>query len=315
MPRLNAHKHVVSISLGSRKRDHSVEVRLLDTPVLIERRGCDGDVDEAERAIAELDGRVDAIGLGGLDVYLHIAGDRYVLGDGERLMRAAPHTPVVDGSGLKQTLEPEAVRWLAAHGPLPLAGLPVLMVSALDRYGMAVALEEAGARVVYGDLMFLSGIPYPIGSLAELQKIARRLAREMVKLPIRMVYPTGSEQDRAPEARFPEAYAEAGLIAGDFHLIRRHIPERIDGKAILTNTTTAADRTGLAARGARWLMLTTPLLEGRSFGTNVFEAALLAVLGKPAGEVGPADYLHLLGALNYRPEVCDLAEQRPAAGA
>lgn len=304
---LNPAKHVVSVSLGSRKRDHSATVRLMDTTVVIERRGFDGDIDAAGRAIAELDGHVDAIGLGGLDVYLYIAGDRYVIADGERLMRMARHTPVVDGSALKQTLEPEAVRWLAAHGPLPLVGCPVLMVSALDRYGMAVALEEAEARVVYGDLLFTGpGIPYPITSLTELQRMARRLAREIVKLPLRMLYPTGEAQERAPEARFPEAYAEADLIAGDFHLVRRYLPERVDGKAVLTNTTTESDRADLAARGVRWVFTTTPILQGRSFGTNLLEAAMVAVLGQPPEALTAKDYHQVLRAIDYRPEVCDL---------
>jgi hypothetical protein len=301
-----ATRRVVSVSLGSRRRDHTATLRLRGVPVEIARRGFDGDVEAARRAIAELDGRVDAIGLGGLDVYLHIAGDRYVLADGERLLRAARTTPVVDGSGLKQTLEPAAVRWLAAYGPLPLRGLPVLMVSALDRYGLAVALEEAGCRVVYGDLMFTAGIPYPITSLDELRRLARRLAGELCKLPVHMLYPTGEAQERAPEARFPEAYDQASLIAGDFHLIRRFLPERLEGKAILTNTTTAADRAELAARGVRWLITTTPLLDGRTFGTNALEAALLAVTGRRPEEVGPADYEALLREIGYRPEVFDL---------
>lgn len=297
---------MVSVSLGSRRRDHSAMVTLAGVDVAVTRRGFDGDVDAAIRAIAEMDGQVDAIGLGGLDIQLHIAGDRYVIADGERLLRAAHITPVVDGSLLKQALEPMAVRYLAAHGPLPLSDLPVLMVSALDRYGMAVALEEAGCRVVYGDLMFTSGIPYPITSLAELQKIAGRLAREMVKLPIRLLYPTGEAQDRPPEFAFPEQYERAGLIAGDFHLIRRHLPPRIDGKAVLTNTTTAADRADLASRGARWVFTTTPLLGGRSFGTNALEAALLAVLGRRPEDLGAAEFQEVLRDMNYRPETVDL---------
>lgn len=297
----------MSVSLGSRLRDHEASLTLLGIRIDIARRGFDGDVDAALRAIEELDGHVDAIGLGGLDVYLHVAGDRYVMADGERLLRAARTTPVVDGSGLKQTLEPAAVRWLGAHGPVPLRDLPVLMVSAIDRYGMALALEEAGCRVVCGDLMFMSGVPYPISSLPELQKIARRLAREMAKLPIRMLYPTGEAQERAPEFAFPEQYERAALIAGDFHLIRRHLPPRIEGKAVLTNTTTAADRADLAARGARWLFTTTPLLGGRSFGTNVIEAAMVAALGWRPGDLGPADFEQVLREIGYRPEVLDLA--------
>lgn len=304
---------MVSVSLGSSRRDHSAVLELLGERVEVSRRGFDGDVEAAERAVAELDGRVDAIGLGGLDVYLYIAGDRYVIADGERLLKAARRTPVVDGSGLKRTLEPRAVRWLAAHGPLPLAGLRVLMVSALDRYGMAVALEEAGCRVVYGDLMFGAGIPYPIRSLEELRTMARRLAREMVKLPVRMLYPTGERQEAAPEARFPEAYAEADLIAGDFHYIRRHLPERLEGKAVLTNTTTSADREELRRRGVRWLFTTTPLVGGRSFGTNVLEAALVAAAGRRPEELAEADYEEFLDRIGYRPTVLDLAAQGEGA--
>ncbi len=300
-------RRVVSVSLGSAGRDHRATLTLVGQRVQIERRGVGGDVEAAARVIAELDGQVDAIGLGGLDVHLYIGDDHYVIADGQRLLDVARHTPVVDGSSLKRTLEPRAVRWLAEHGPVPLAGCPVLMVSALDRYGMAVALEAAGARVVYGDLMFNAGVPYSIRSLPELQRISRRLVREIVKLPVRMLYPTGAAQEMAPEARFPEAYAESRLIAGDFHLIRRHLPAHLEGQAILTNTTTWQDRADLARRGARWLFTTTPLLEGRSYGTNALEAAMIAVLGRPAGGLAPADFEGLLDAIDYRPEIVDLA--------
>jgi hypothetical protein len=150
-------------------------------------------------------------------------------------------------------------------------------------------------------------VPYPIRSLAELQRLSRRLVREMVKLPLRMLYPTGAAQDAAPEARFPEQYAANRLIAGDFHLIRRYLPAQLDGQAILTNTTIATDRADLRRRGARWLFTTTPLLEGRSFGTNALEAAMVAVLGRPPAELVAEDFDQLLDAMDYRPEIMDLA--------
>jgi len=309
---------VVSVSLGSRRRDHTATVELLGRPVEIARRGVDGDVEAARRAIAELDGRVDAIGLGGVDVYLQVGDERYVLADGERLLRAAVRTPCVDGSGLKQTLEPRAVRWLAGHGPWPLAGRRVLLVSAFDRYGMACALEEIGCEVRYGDLMFHADVPYAIRSLAELERMARRLLREMVKLPIHMLYPTGTQQERPPEPRFLEHFAWAEVVAGDFHLIRRHLPgpEVLAGKAVLTQTTTAEDRAELAARGVRYLFTTTPLLAGRSFGTNALEAALVAVAGRGA-PLAAGEYEEMLDAMRYRPEVIDLAAEGgdPGAGA
>ena len=45
-------------------------------------------------------------------MYLYAGAERYALRDGLRLLEAAKTTPVVDGSGLKNTLEREAVGYM-----------------------------------------------------------------------------------------------------------------------------------------------------------------------------------------------------------
>ena len=57
---------------------------------------------------------MDAFGLGGTDTYVYAAGRRYVFKEIERLASAAVQTPVVDGSGLKNTLGARDGRPLAA---------------------------------------------------------------------------------------------------------------------------------------------------------------------------------------------------------
>jgi hypothetical protein len=52
------------------------------------------------------------------------------------------------------------------------------------------------------------------------------------------------------------------------------------GKVIVTNTTTPEDVEFFKKIGVKYLITTTPVLEGRSFGTNMMEAALVAVSGK-----------------------------------
>ena len=63
---------IVSVSLGSSKRDHSVEIEMLGQSFKVSRRGVDGDFVKAESLLKELDGEVDAIGLGGIDIYLYV---------------------------------------------------------------------------------------------------------------------------------------------------------------------------------------------------------------------------------------------------
>jgi hypothetical protein len=297
-------KTVVSVSLGSSTRDHQGELEILGQTVKLSRRGVDGQFKKALELLQELDGKVDAIGLGGIDIYLKSRHKTYSLRDGVRLQQAVTRTPVVDGSGLKNTLERETVRSLAADPGLGLRGKKVLLVCAMDRFGMAEALEEAGANTVYGDMIFSLGLDKPILTLDELEERAEKLLPEICKLPISMVYPTGKKQEVIePDELTRPYFEEAEVIAGDFHIMRRRFPDSLKGKGILTNTVTATDLEELKKRQVAWVVTTTPEIQGRSYGTNVLEAALLALLGKSWADVTPQDYLSLIAQAGLKPRV------------
>jgi hypothetical protein len=299
-------KRVVSVSLGSSSRDHRVRTTLLGEEFDIAREGTDGSLDRAIARITALDGTVDAIGLGGIDVYLYAGKERFALRDGLKLLGAAKTTPVVDGSGLKNTLERAAVGYLVDELGIELRGRRVLMVSALDRFGMAQALVAAGADVIFGDFIFALDLDRPVRGLDEFEQMARKYLPDACKLPFQFFYPTGKKQDRPPQPKYPEYYDDAEIIAGDFHFMRQYMPERLDGKTILTNTLTQRDIDDLGARGVTTLISTTPEFEGRSFGTNVVEAALVALLGKRWADVTDEDYARVLGALKLRPRLVRL---------
>ncbi len=269
--------------------------------------GMDGSLDKAIAKIKELDGTVDAIGLGGIDVYLYAGKKRYAIRDGVKLLDAAKFTPVVDGSGLKNTLEREAVGYLQRELGIELNGKRVLMVSALDRFGMAQALVAAGAEVVFGDFIFALDLDKPVRGLEEFEELAQKYLPDACKLPFQFFYPTGKKQDRPPESKYPEYYDDAEIIAGDFHFMRAYMPPRLDEKMILTNTLTARDIEELRSRGVTTLITTTPDFQGRSFGTNVLEAALIALLGKTWTEVTAADYARVLRDLDLRPRVLEFS--------
>lgn len=260
----------------------------------------DGSLKKAAEMIASLDGKVDAIGLGGIDLYLVVCGRKYAIRDALKLKRMARTTPVVDGSGLKDTLERETVRQLIDDG-IPIVGKRALMVSAVDRFGMAEALALNGVRMIYGDLVFGLGIPFAINSFELFKVLASIIVPVVVWLPFKVLYPTGSKQDEAPKKTYARFYEQADIIAGDYLFIRRYMPENMSGKWILTNTTTADDVEEMRARGVELLITTTPVLDGRSFGTNVLEGVFISMLKKPWEEVKKDDYLALLKELNFKP--------------
>ncbi len=297
-------KHVVSVSLGSAARDTDQVVKILGEEIHIERRGTQGDMEAARSAIAELDGKVDAIGLGGIDLFLQVGGRRYAFRDARRLAAAARRTPVVCGAGLKNSLERAMVRSL--NDAMPWAGRRVLMVSALDRFGMAEELVAQGAEVLFGDFIFSLGLPIPLYRLGTLHGLATVLLPIFVQLPFRWLYPVGSSQEKdTTTERFERYYRWADVIAGDWHYIRRYAPADMTGKTVLTNTTTAADVEFLRGRGVRRLITTTPRFDGRSVGTNLLEAAFVAIDGA-AGELDAARYQQMIEQAGLAPSVIDL---------
>ena len=304
-------KHIVSVSLGSKSRDHSVETEILGEKFRIERIGTDGDLGKAIELVRSLDGKVDAFGMGGIDLYIQAGRNRYILRDAKKIAEAAKVTPIVDGSGLKNTLERKTVKYLVEVENYNLTGKNVLLVCGVDRFGMAEALVENGANVTFGDLIFGLNIPVPIKSLETLAVVARILGPVVSQLPFKYLYPTGSKQESTTD-KYGRYYELNEIIAGDFHYIKRYLPARMDGKTILTNTVTHSDVQLLAQRGAELLITTTPEFQGRSFGTNVMEAVLVALLRKPLEQIAEQDYQQVLNRVDFKPRIVYLKKIKTA---
>ncbi|HTP01898.1 MAG TPA: hypothetical protein VMJ64_11040 [Anaerolineales bacterium] len=299
-------KRAVSISIGSSKRDKAVQVTLLGEQVSIERIATDGDMEAAALKYKELDGKVDAFGVGGADLGLMVDGKWYPLYSVQPMIRYVKKTPVVDGAGLKNTLENKAAPFLTTRigDYIDQMGRKVFVVSGADRWGMSSGFVNAGYECTFGDIMFGLGIPIALHTPGQLKTLAAILMPVAGRLPFKWVYPTGEKQEqRIP--KFEKYYAWATVVAGDCHYIKRHMPDDMHGKVIVTNTTTTADVALFKQCGVKYLLTTTPVIDGRSFGTNMMEAALVAVSGK-GRPLTSAEYNDLLTELKFEPQMQEL---------
>lgn len=297
-------KRAVSISIGSSKRDKAVEVELLGETVHIERIGTDGDMEKAAQLFKELDGEVDAFGLGGADLGLLVDKKFYPLHSVSKIVRHVEKTPLVDGAGLKNTLENRAVEFLHAQTGDYIKEKKALITSGSDRWGMTRSFLDAGYDCVFGDFMFALGIPIPLHTERSIKMLVGVVAPIAGRLPFEWIYPTGEKQDeRVP--KWEKYYEWASVITGDLHFVKRHMPFSLPGKIIVTNTTTPDDVKLLTETGIKYLVTTTPVLNGRSFGTNMMEAALVAVAGKGRPLTHP-ELLDLIDELNLEPQIQEL---------
>lgn len=303
-------KRAVSISLGSSKRDSDVELDLLGQTVRIERIGTDGDMERAAQLYRELDGVVDAFGVGGTDLGLTVGDKYYTLHSISPLVRHVRQTPIVDGSGLKNTLERRVAPYMESQIGIP-QPRRVLLTSGADRWGMAMSFFDSGYKCIIGDLMFGLGLPIPLRSPEAIKRVATVTMPVVSRLPFEWLYPTGDKQD-VNTPRFGQWYDWATVIAGDCHFIKRFMPARLDGKIICTNTTTPDDVAAFRATGASYLVTTTPRLEGRSFGTNLMEAMLIALSGERRRLTG-SELTEWIDRLGFHPQVERLNANSPAA--
>jgi len=299
-------KRAVSVSIGSSKRNKAVEVTLLGEKVSIERIGTDGDMEAAALKYKELDGKVDAFGVGGADLGAIVEGKFYPFHSVQKLVRYIQKTPVVDGGGLKNTLENRAPAFLDKKigDYINQRGRKVMVTVGVDRWGLSKSFAQSGYETVFCDLMFALDVPIPVRTMRGLRTLAAILIPIVTRFPFEWLYPTGEKQNEH-KPKFEKWYQWATVIAGDCLYIKRHMPFNMQGKVVVTNTTTAEDVEFFKKCGIKYLVTTTPVMEGRSFGTNMMEAALVAISGK--GRPLSWDELNeMLDKLGFEPQLQEL---------
>jgi hypothetical protein len=299
-------KRAVSISLGSSKRNKAVTVTLLGEQVSIERIGTDGDMEAAAQKYKELDGKVDAFGVGGADLGLLVDTKWYPLFSVNKMVRFVKQTPIVDGTGLKITLEKKAAPFLDAHFKdyIDTRGRKVFVMTGADRWGLTRSFLDAGYECTFGDFMFSLGINIPIHTEKQLKTLAALVMPLAGRLPFEWVYPIGEKQEER-KPKYPKWFQWATVVAGDCHYIKRYMPDDMQGKLVVTNTTTPEDVQLFRKCGVKALVTATPVLDGRSFGTNMMEAALIAVSGKGRA-LTHAEYEEMLEKLGFEPNLQEL---------
>jgi hypothetical protein len=304
-------KRAVSISIGSSKRDKATEVTLLGETVSIERIGTDGNMKKANALYRELDGKVDAFGVGGALLGIMMEDKWSVMHSVQSLIAGVNKTPIVDGTGLKMTLEKKVTETINNDLPGVVKEKRAFVAVALDRWGSARAFLDDGYEVVFGDLMFAMGLEIPIRTEKQIRNLGNALLPIMSRLPFEWVYPTGEKQNER-EPKYKKYFEWATVVAGDCHYLWKYMPASLPGRVIVTNTTTQADQEFFKQAGIKHLITTTPILDGRSFGTNMIEAAIIAALGRkePVDYANPGNYFEIMEKaikeIPLRPQVKEL---------
>jgi hypothetical protein len=214
---------------------------------------------------------------------------------------------VVDGSGLRNTLEKKAAPFVMDKlgDYVNKMGKTALVMTGADRWGLTRSFLDAGFECTFGDMLFSLDIPIPLHTDKQIKFLAALLLPVATRLPFEWIYPVGEKQEER-KPKFSKYFYQATVVAGDCHYIKRYMPDEMQGKIVVTNTTTPEDVDLFRKVGVKYLVTTTPVLEGRSFGTNMMEAALVAISGK-GRPLTLAEYSELLEKFDFQPQLQELS--------
>ena len=294
-------KKAVSVSIGSSTRDESTELHIGDDTIQLSRIGVDGDLNKAKALLEELDGTVDAIGLGGTNLYMYMGRKSVPIRETHQLIKNVKQTPVTDGSAVKDAIERNLPEQLENILGEPLKDKKVFLVSGVERPFLIDAFLKQGCKMTYGDLAVGLGLPIKLTNRNFMNFLAYMMVPTISLLPVKAIYPTGKQQEEIVRGASTKFMAEADIITGDFHYIRRYLPDNLKGKIIVTNTVTSDDREILKRRGPVQLFTTSPNINGRSFATNMLAAALIAAIGKDQKDITDEEYRDYAKKLNFTP--------------
>ncbi len=274
---------VVSLSLGSSKRNKFTNFEFEDFEIYLARVGVDGDFYTLKKLINKLQNSdIDSIGLGGTDLFLFIENKKYIIKDSYELAKLSTKKSIFDGSIIKNIIEKKIIQNLIENKIIN-NNQVVLQVSSLDRFSALKTFIENNFKVLIGDLVFALKTDKIIYDIKELKKIANLLLQDVLNLPFYLLYPIGKKQEEQKDNTIYKIISKyidkIDIISGDFHYIKK-LGDLVKNKIIITNTLTNDDINKLKELKIKKLITLSIYIDNRSFGANVLEAIIGSIINK-----------------------------------
>jgi predicted amino acid dehydrogenase len=297
-------KHVLVIHLND--DSETVQGTILGEQVQFHRLGCRGDVEKARQLIRDNDGKVDAIGLEGFPASLQLAGVSRPHAIGATLAAEAKSTPVVDGSGVRPSLESWSIILADRAQPGIFSQKRVLMVPGLNHDSLARSLSRHASEIRYADPVVYFALPDFPGT--GMQQLAHQLAaptlEQLKDAPFRRITP---QPGQPGTARAAKPFEWADILAGDIGAIRRYAPQKLNRKTVVVEWASQDDLDDLRARGVALVISLIPSLEGDGGmdrrSSALVEALLAALRARPDLPLTENTYLDMIASLQWQPAI------------
>jgi len=224
-------RKIVTLHLQPNPRPDVEILSVLGQRIELTHIDCHGNLETVADHIREYDGLVQAIAIVGATKSLQLGSERVAHFAKDQLFSIATKTPVVDGSGITNTVERWAIRLVSEMEPGIWSQKNVLMAPGLNHTGMAEALQTYAKGIRYADPILYFDLP-AIGRQEPLTVVSDTTLNQLKDYPYSQLYPT--EKPYTPHDN-NRHFNWANVIAGDIHTILRYAPTDLSGKTAVVS--------------------------------------------------------------------------------
>jgi predicted amino acid dehydrogenase len=294
-------KKVVTVTLGSSKKDFEFKTTFLGQEFSVRRLGADKDSSKAWELMRRQQANADAIALSDMVDHYHVGLRTVVNKESQRLMQVVTRVPVTTGASLRRLLQVRAVRHVQKELGNYFNNNLVLFLSGMRNYDMAVALSDYTRNLSFADPVFQAGSPLLLSSLEQLELYAK--GKELLPdiVPGKFLKSVLSTLKNKIVAN---AVAKSHVIVGTFREVQAVSSSgNLDGKTLITSAIDDEALAFFAKHKVNLVVDVSPKLFDKVVGISTITAMILASTGKSEAELSDHDFEEIINELDIKPRL------------
>ncbi len=294
-------KKVVTVTLGSSKKDFEFKTKFLGQEFSVRRFGADKDSTKAWEMLRRQQANADVIALSDMPDHYHVGLRTIINKKSQHLLQVVTRVPVTTGASLRRLLQVRAVRHVQKELGNYFNNNLVLFLSGMRNYDMAVALSDYTRNLSFADPVFHAASPVLLGSLDQLELFAKGKELLPEGLPgdfLKGVLGTLKNKIVA------NAVDKSQVIVGTFREIQAVASGRnLEGKTLITSAVDDEAFAFFAKHKVNLAVDVTPKLFDQVVGISTITAMILAATGKAESELTDHDFEEILHELDIKPRL------------
>jgi len=303
-------RRVISISVGTSKRDYEFQTKFLGKEITVKRIGCDGDMDELVERMYDWEGEVDVIGLAGVRFSSEIGLEQKLIRRRAAMLKELStqlKVPVTTGEMFRHVSQEWAARYIQFKFKDYFTNQKILFMSGLVNYNLANVLATYTDNIVYADPFFDSGIPKFINSMKNLELYGKKIYGLMRMTPTRFFTKNIPAIKELNQQLLRKEIRKSHIIVVPYFSFYRFLEgttaEDLSGKIVMSATCYDDRVEFLKKRGVTTIIDPTPLILDRVVGVNVLEAIIIDAIGKTGEDLTNDDLLEVISSQKIYPRI------------